>query len=106
MQSTAATLDDYINSLPDDRKKAMQQLRNVTLENLPAGFEEAISYGMLGYVVPHSLYPSGYHCDPKLPLPFLGIASQKTLSLFITWVYMQIQSSMNGLYLNTQSILN
>lgn len=77
MQSTAATPDDYINSLSDDRKKAMQQLRHVILENLPAGFEEVMSYGMLGYVVPHSLYPSGYHCDPKLPLPFLAVASQK-----------------------------
>ena len=55
----------------------MTELRKVVLENLPTGFEEQMSYGMLGYVVPHSIYPSGYHCDPKLPLPFLSIASQK-----------------------------
>ena len=77
MQSTATNPDEYIKSLPDDRKSAMQELRNVIKKNLPNGFEEVMSYGMLGYVVPHSKYPKGYHCDPKLPLPFLNIASQK-----------------------------
>ena len=81
MQYNANTPDEYINQLPEDRKVAMNKLRKVILENLPKGFEETISYGMIGYVVPHSLYPDGYHCDPKLPLPFMNLASQKN---FIT----------------------
>ncbi len=77
MQSQSTTPDDYIAQLPEERRRPMQQLREVVLANLPDGFEETISYGMIGYVVPHSLYPPGYHCDPKLPLPFMNIASQK-----------------------------
>ena len=77
MQSIAPTVDKYINSVPEDRKAAVTELRNAILKNIPKGFSEQISYGMAGYVVPHSLYPAGYHCDPKLPLPFLGFASQK-----------------------------
>jgi hypothetical protein len=77
MQSTATTPKDYISELPEDRKKIITELRNVILKNLPGGFKEAMSYGMIGYVVPHSIYPAGYHCDSKLPLPFLAIASQK-----------------------------
>ena len=77
MQSSAATPKEYMENLPDDRKDAMSKLREVILKNLPKGFQEQMSYGMLGWVVPHSLYAPGYHCDPKLPLPFLAIASQK-----------------------------
>ena len=77
MQSSARTVEEYINSLPEDRKKAVVKLRQVILKNLPQGFSEQINYGMIGYVVPHSLYPDGYHCDPKLPLPFMNLASQK-----------------------------
>ena len=77
MQSKAATPQEYVNSLPADRKKAISELRKVILKNLPKGFKEEMGYGMLGYVVPHSLYPDGYHCNPKLPLPFMGVASQK-----------------------------
>jgi hypothetical protein len=77
VQSQSTTPDDYIAQLPEERRRPMQQLREVVLANLPDGFEETISYGMIGYVVPHSLYPPGYHCDPKLPLPFMNIASQK-----------------------------
>lgn len=77
MQSTAKSPQDYIDSLPEDRKIVINKLRNVILKNIPNGFEEVMSYGMLGYVVPHSIYPNGYHCDPKLPLPFIGFASQK-----------------------------
>lgn len=77
MQSKAKTPEEYLNSLPEDRKKAMTELRKEIKKNLPKGFKEEMSYGMLGYVVPHSLYPAGYHCNPKLPLPFLCIASQK-----------------------------
>ena len=77
MQSKATSPDQYISELPEDRKTAVQKLREVTLENMPKGFEEVMSYGMLGYVVPHKIYPKGYHCDPKLPLGFFNIASQK-----------------------------
>lgn len=77
MQSKAKTVTEYINSLPEDRKQAMTKLRNAIRKNLPKGFEEVMSYGAMGYVVPHSLRPAGYHCDPKQPLPFLGLASQK-----------------------------
>lgn len=77
MQSNASTPDEYIDSLPDDRKSAISELRKVIRENLPAGFTEEMSYGMLGYVIPHSIYPDGYHCTPSLPLPFMNVASQK-----------------------------
>jgi uncharacterized protein YdhG (YjbR/CyaY superfamily) len=77
MTSTAATPDEYIDSLPEDRKASMSELRKVIIKNIPKGFHEEMSYGMIGYVVPHSIYPAGYHCTPKLPLPFLSIASQK-----------------------------
>jgi uncharacterized protein YdhG (YjbR/CyaY superfamily) len=77
MQSKAATPQEYIDSLPNERKDAMSELRNVIKKNLPKGFQEEMGYGMMGYSVPHSLYPAGYHCDPKQPLPFIGIASQK-----------------------------
>jgi Domain of unknown function (DU1801) len=74
------TPEHYIEQLPEDRKVVMQKLRNCILQNIPAGFEEIISYGTIGYVVPHGLYPNGYHCDPKLPLPFINIASQKNFT--------------------------
>ena len=77
MISKAATPDEYIESLPEDRKVVMSALRKEIKKNLPKGFSETMGYGSMGWVVPHSLYPAGYHCDPKLPLPFLGIASQK-----------------------------
>lgn len=77
MQSTAKTPQEYIDSLPEDRKEAMCKLRKVMKENLPKGFQEGMGYGMLCYSVPHSIYPKGYHCDPKLPLGFISIASQK-----------------------------
>lgn len=82
MQSKAENPNEYLESLPEDRKEPMQHLRKTILGNLPAGFEETMSYGMIGYVVPHSLYPNGYHCDPKLPLPFISIASQKNYISF------------------------
>jgi hypothetical protein len=64
MQSKATTPDQYLAELQEDRREAMSKLREVTLQNLPKGFEEQISFGMLGYVVPHSIYPNGYHCNP------------------------------------------
>lgn len=77
MQSKAATPEAYITEMPEDRRKAFSKLRSVIKKNLPKGFKEEMSYGMIGYVVPHSKYPAGYHCNPKLPLPFMNIASQK-----------------------------
>jgi len=77
MQSKAKTVEEYIDSLPEDRKEAISELRKVVLANLPKGFTEEMGYGMIGYVVPHSLFPNGYHCDPAKPLPFMNIASQK-----------------------------
>ncbi|RYZ62325.1 MAG: DUF1801 domain-containing protein, partial [Chitinophagaceae bacterium] len=77
MTSTAASAQEYLDSLPADRKSAMSQLRDTIFKNLPEGFSEGMAYGMLGYAVPHSYYPAGYHCDPKQPLPFVSLASQK-----------------------------
>ena len=77
MKSEAKTPKQYVEELPEERKEAVEKLRKVILKKLPKGFEEEMSYGMIGYVVPHSIYPNGYHCDPKLPLPFMTIASQK-----------------------------
>lgn len=88
MKIEAQNPDDYIRQLPEDRKHAMEKLRKVILKNLPGGFEETMSYGMIGYVVPHSVYPGGYHCDPKLPLPFMNIASQKNyIALYHMGIY-------------------
>lgn len=77
MQSKATTPDEYVDQLPEDRKEAIIKLRNEIKSNIPDGFEEVMSYGMIGWVVPHSLYPAGYHTDPSLPLPFMNLASQK-----------------------------
>jgi uncharacterized protein YdhG (YjbR/CyaY superfamily) len=87
MQSTAKTPNEYIASLPEERKEVVEKIRKVVLENLPKGFEESMGYGMMGYAVPHSIYPDGYHCDPKIPLPFMGMASQKN---FIAFYHMGI----------------
>lgn len=90
MQSKALTPEQYLAELPEDRRIAMEKLRNVVLKNLPKGYKEIMSYGMLGYVVPHETYPNGYHCDPKLPLGFMNIASQKN---FIALYHMGIYGS-------------
>lgn len=88
MQSQAKTPSEYLNELPDDRRIAIEKLRKVVLDNLPKGFEEVMSYGMLGYVVPHEIYPDGYHCTPHLPLPFFAIASQKnSINIYHMVVY-------------------
>jgi hypothetical protein len=90
MQSKAATPDQYIKELPADRKEALSALRDVILKNLPKGFNEEMNYGYVGYVVPHSIYPAGYHCDPSLPLPFMAIASQKNfIALYHMGIYAQ-----------------
>lgn len=77
MPSKASTPEEYFTALPEDRKAAMDQLRKTILKHLPKGFKEGMSYGMPGFCVPLSRYPEGYHCDPKTPLPFMSIASQK-----------------------------
>lgn len=89
MQSSAANVTEYLESLPSDRKEALTKLRNILITKLPEGFQECMAYGMIGYVVPHSIFPAGYHCDPKIPLPFLSIASQKN---FVALYHMGIYS--------------
>jgi len=89
MTSDASTPDEYVAGLPEERATAVQKLRDTIKKNLPKGFQETISYGMIGYVVPHSIYPDGYHCSPELPLPFISIASQKN---FIALYHMGIYS--------------
>lgn len=88
MTSKATSPQQYLKELPADRKEAVTELREAIVKNLPKGFAEVMSYGMLGYVVPHDIYPAGYHCDPKLPLPFMAIASQKNfIALYHMGVY-------------------
>lgn len=87
----ANSVEDYLSKIPEERRPYMERLRNVILDNLPEGFKEEMSYGMIGYVVPHEIYPAGYHCNPKLPLPFLSIASQKN---FIAFYHMGIYADM------------
>ena len=82
MQSAAHTVEEYLSQLPPDRVAPMRQLREVILQNIPDGFKEGMGYGNMGYSVPHSIYPAGYHCNPKDPLPFAGIASQKHFLAF------------------------
>jgi hypothetical protein len=72
-----SSVKEYVEGLPEDRQVIIKKLQSLIKKNIPKGFEEQLSYGMIGYVVPHKIYPDGYHCDPKLPLPFLSIASQK-----------------------------
>jgi len=88
MQSSAKTVAEYLKSLPADRRKAISAVRKVILANLPEGYEECMSYGMIGYVVPHRIYPKGYHCDPSLPLPYANLASQKNhMALYLMCCY-------------------
>jgi len=88
MQSKATSPEQYINELPDNRKEVIKKLRQTILKNIPSGFKEQMSYGMLGYVVPHSTYPDGYHCSPELPLPFINLASQKNfVALYHSGMY-------------------
>jgi len=77
MTIKASTPQEYIQNLPEDRISPVRKIRQIILKNLPKGFEEGIGYGMLSYHVPKTIYPAGYHCDTKLPLPFMNVASQK-----------------------------
>jgi len=90
MSEKAASPEAYLSALPEDRIEPMTKLRETMRKHLPKGFEETISSGMLSYVVPHRLYPAGYHCDPKQPLPFISIASQKN---FIALYHMGLYGS-------------
>lgn len=94
MNYKAASVDEYYELIPEDRKGPMLKLREVINANIPKGFEEALSYGMPGWVVPHSMYPAGYHCKPSEPLPFLSLASQKN---FIAFYHMGVYAD-NELY--------
>lgn len=88
MQSKSSTVEAYLLEIPEERAEYFNKLRNVIIKNIPKGFEETMSYGMIGYVVPHKLYLPGYHCDPKLPLPFVSIASQKNfIALYHMGIY-------------------
>jgi len=88
MQSKATTVEQYLSGLTEDRRKALEAVRQVVLKNLDKDYEEGMQYGMIGYYVPHRVYAAGYHCDPKQPLPFAGLASQKNhMSLYLMCVY-------------------
>ena len=90
MRYSATSPEDYINQAPVERQEALKKLRNTIKANLPKGFEETLGYGMIGYVVPRSIYPDGYHCDPKLPLPFMNIASQKNfIAIYNMGIYVK-----------------
>ena len=88
MQSKATTVQQYLSELPADRRAVIEAVRATLLQNLDPVFEEGVQYGMIGYYVPHRVYPAGYHCDPKQPLPFICLASQKShMSLHLCCVY-------------------
>ncbi len=88
MKYEASTVEEYISQVPEECQEILQKLSNLIKENLPEGFEEGINYNMIGYYVPHSKYPDGYHCDPKLPLPFMNLASQKnSINLYHSGIY-------------------
>ena len=88
MQYKASSPEDYVSQIPEERQSIVNKLRKVINTNLPKGFEEGIQYGMIGYYVPHSVYPDGYHCDPKTPLPFMNLASQKSsINLYHSGIY-------------------
>lgn len=88
MQSKATTVAQYLAELPEDRRRSIEEVRRVIREHIDPAFQETMQYGMIGYNVPHSLYPAGYHCDPKQPLPFAALASQKNaMSLYLMFLY-------------------
>ena len=90
MQSKATTIDQYLASLPQERRDALLALRKVIHKNLGKGIEERVQYGMIGYCIPHSVYSAGYHCDPTQPLPYAMLASQKNhMALYLMSVYLE-----------------
>ncbi len=88
MAGKPATVKEYLDSLPEDRRKAIASVRTAVNKGLPAGYKEGLQYGMISWCVPHELFPSGYHCDPKQPLAFACLANQKNhMSLYLMCVY-------------------
>ena len=88
MPTADSSIDQFLAGLPEDRRAAVEALRSVILKNLPKGYEEGIQYGGIGYFVPHSIFPGGYHCNPKEPLPFLTLVNQKNyISLHMMGLY-------------------
>ena len=88
MANAPATPKEYLDNLPEDRRKAIRKVRAAVNKGLPKGYKEGMQYGMLGWFVPHRIYPDGYHCDPKQPVPFAGLASQKNyMSLYLMCIY-------------------
>jgi hypothetical protein len=88
MQSKMATVREYLSSLPEERRAAIEAVRNVILENLDQEYEEGMTYGMIGYYIPHRVYPAGYRPDPRMGLPFAGLASQKNyMSVYLMGLY-------------------
>lgn len=89
MPAKPATVTEYLGTLPEDRREDLEKIRAVILKNLPRGYEEGFQYGMIGYYVPHSVYPPGYHCDPRQPLPFASLSARKGyISLGLMSTYM------------------
>jgi len=94
MTSKASTVDAYLAELPEDRRAAIQAVREAIVKNLPKGVEEGMQYGTIGYFVPHSIYPKGYHCDKKQPLPFASLASQKNhMAMYLCGVYQNSETA-------------
>jgi len=88
MQSKATSVEQYLAELPEDRRAAIEAVRATILKHLPKGYEEGMQYGMIGYFVPHSVYPPGYHCSPEQPLPFASLASQKNyMAIYLMCIY-------------------
>ncbi len=94
MTSSAATVEEYLAELPPDRREVIAAVRAVILANLDPAYQEKMAYGMIGYSIPHSVYPAGYHCNPKDPLPFAGLASQKNnMAVYLMSLYVQADGS-------------
>ncbi len=88
MQSDATTVSEYLAALPEDRRRVIKAVRKVIRQNLDKDYREGMQYGMIGYFIPHRLYPPGYHCDPQQPLPFAGLASQKNyMAVYLNCLY-------------------
>ena len=88
MAAKPTTVKEYLDSLPEDRRKAIRKVRTAVNKGLPKGYKEGVQYGMIGWFVPHRIYPDGYHCDPKQPVPFASLASQKNhMALYLMCIY-------------------
>ncbi len=97
MASKASSVEEYLAALPDDRQQAIEAVRQVIRANLDSDFEEGIQYGMIGYYVPHRVFPAGYHCDPKQPLPYAALAAQKNyFSLHLMGLYISPETDADG----------